>query len=92
MSELPFDTLKLAIALREKAHLSQEQAEAAAQAIAEAMRAHVATREDLHNMKSDLLLCITAAQMDIVRKVVAVYGMQTLAIIGAVIEITRRWG
>jgi hypothetical protein len=44
MAAAPFDTLKLARALREKAKFTPEQAEGAADAIAEAAQSHLATR------------------------------------------------
>jgi hypothetical protein len=47
MTAAPFDTLKLARALREKAKFSPEQAEGAAAAIAEAVQSDLATRSDV---------------------------------------------
>jgi len=47
MTAAPFDTLKLARALREKAKFTPEQAEGAADAIAEAVQSDLATRTDV---------------------------------------------
>ena len=90
MPSLAFDTLKLAVDLRDKAHFSHVQAEGAAESIADAIEAHVATKEDLRAMKAELLLAITAAQVDIIRKMVAIVGVQTLAIIGTVLALAGR--
>jgi hypothetical protein len=47
MTAAPFDTLKLARALREKAKFTPEQAKGAADAIAEAVQSDLATRSDV---------------------------------------------
>ncbi|MDQ6702206.1 MAG: hypothetical protein M3Z96_03380 [Pseudomonadota bacterium] len=47
MNTTPFDTLKLANSLREKAHFTPEQAEGVATAIAEAFQDQIATKNDL---------------------------------------------
>jgi hypothetical protein len=47
MTAAPFDTLKLARALRDKAKFTPEQAEGAADAIAEAVQSDLATRTDV---------------------------------------------
>ena len=47
MNAIPFDTLKFARALRDKAKLPPEQAEGFADAIAEAVQGDLATRADL---------------------------------------------
>ena len=47
MAAAPFDTLKLARALRDRAGFSQEHAEAAADALAESLAEQVATKQDV---------------------------------------------
>jgi hypothetical protein len=54
MTAAPFDTLKLARALRDKAKFSPEQAEGAADAIAEAVQSDLATRSDLAGVEQRL--------------------------------------
>jgi hypothetical protein len=49
----PFDTLKLAWALRDRAGFSQEHAEAAADALAEAVSEQVATKQDVIDVRSE---------------------------------------
>ncbi|UEM20198.1 hypothetical protein JL100_024465 [Skermanella mucosa] len=58
MSALPFDTLKLARALRDKAKLTPEQAEGVADALAEAFRDDIATRRDLKEMEQPITIKI----------------------------------
>ncbi len=47
MSAAPFDTLKLARSLRDKANLTPEQAEGFASALADAFQDQLATKSDL---------------------------------------------
>ncbi len=54
MAAAPFDTLKLARALRDKAGFSQEHAEAAADALAEIIAEQVATKQDVKDLGSEL--------------------------------------
>jgi hypothetical protein len=54
MSAAPFDTLKLARALRDKAGFTQEHAEAAADALAEVVVDQVATRQDIIELRTEL--------------------------------------
>ncbi len=54
MAAAPFDTLKLARALRDKAGFSQEHAEAAADAFAEVVAEQVATKQDLDDVRSEI--------------------------------------
>src|SRR5690242_6292467 len=51
MTTVPFDTLKLATALRDQAHFSAEQAEGITRALGEAFDERVATREDISDLK-----------------------------------------
>src|ERR1700740_2993080 len=51
MTTVPFDTLKLATALRDQAHFSAEQAEGITRALGEAFEERVATREDISDLK-----------------------------------------
>jgi hypothetical protein len=50
----PFDTLKLARALRDRAGFSQEHAEAAADALAEAVSEQVATKQDITDVRNEV--------------------------------------
>jgi flagellar motility protein MotE (MotC chaperone) len=54
MSTVPFDTLKLATALREQAHFTPEQAEGITRAFGEAFEERIATREDISDLKHDI--------------------------------------
>ena len=54
MAAAPFDTLKLARALRDKAGFSQEHAEAAADALAEVIAEQVATKQDIKDLGTEL--------------------------------------
>ena len=90
MPSLAFDTLRLAIELRDKAGLTYPQAEGAAEAIAQAIESHVATKDDIDALKRDLLLAIAEAQMNVIRKMVTMAGLQTLAVIATVLEISRQ--
>jgi len=90
MPSLAFDTLKLATELRDKAGLSYPQAEGAAEAITQAIEYHVATKDDIEALKRDMLLAIANAQMNVIRKMVVMAGLQTLVIIATVLEISRQ--
>jgi hypothetical protein len=50
----PFDTLKLAPALRDKAGFSQEHAEATADALADAVSEQVATKQDIRDVGTEV--------------------------------------
>lgn len=56
MTAVPFDTLKLARALRDQGKFTQDQAEGMAQAFAEAVQADLATKGDISTLasKSDI--------------------------------------
>ena len=54
MTSIAFDTLKLAQALKTKAHLTTEQAEGFAEALAEALHDDLATKADLREVKAEL--------------------------------------
>ena len=57
MTAVPFDTLKLARQLREKAGFTPEHAEAAAEALAEAVGgADLATKADLRDLEQRLTI------------------------------------
>lgn len=55
MGAVPFDTLKLARSLREKAKFAQEQAEGVADALSDAFQDEIATKTDLRELE----LCLT---------------------------------
>ena len=56
MTGVAFDTLKLATALRDRARLTQEQAEGFATAIGDALHDDLATKSDLAATQADILL------------------------------------
>ena len=61
----PFDTLKLARALRDRAGFSQEHAEAAAGALAEAVSEQVATKQDLRDVRIEIQSEFAAVRTEI---------------------------
>src|SRR5262245_36272407 len=65
MTTVPFDTLKLATALRDQAHFSAEQAEGITRALGEAFEERVATREDISDLKHSVNEDISALKQDI---------------------------
>jgi hypothetical protein len=73
-----YDTLKLSKSLREHGNFTQEQAEALAEALNQAAQDNLATKGDLSELKAELLKWMLGAM-----------GIQTIAIIGAVLAIVR---
>ena len=61
----PFDTLKLARALRDRAGFSQEHAEAAADALAEAVSEQVATKQDVADLRGEMKAEFAAVRSEI---------------------------
>lgn len=82
MAAVAFDTLKFARTLREKAKLSPEQAEGLADAMAEPLQGDLVTKADLRAELAD-------TRSEIVRWVAGLIGLQTLAVIGAVVALAR---
>ncbi len=82
MTTIAFDTLKFAQALKEKAHLTTEQAEGFASATADALHDDLAT-------KADLKIEIESAISEIIKWMFGTIGFQTVIILGAVIALTR---
>lgn len=100
MSAAAFDTLRLARALRDKAHLTAEQAEGFADAISEALQSDLATKVDLEGqtaaLRSDtreaalrLEAKIEAAKADITKWVAGAIGFQMIVVVGAIIALAR---
>jgi hypothetical protein len=58
MAAAPFDTLKLARALRDKAGFTQEHAKATADALADVVAEQVATKQDLKDVEMGLSAAI----------------------------------
>jgi len=58
MNPVPFDTLKLARTLRDKAHFSLEQAEGVTEALSDAFQDRIATKEDLAALEQRLTIKI----------------------------------
>jgi len=58
MNPVPFDTLKLARTLRDKAQFSLEQAEGVTEALSEAFQDRIATKDDLAALEQRLTIKI----------------------------------
>ena len=58
MGAVPFDTLKLARSLREKAKFAQEQAEGVADALSDAFQDEIAMKTDLRELELRLTIKI----------------------------------
>jgi hypothetical protein len=58
MGAIPFDTLKLARSLRDKAKFAPEQAEGVADALSEAFQEEIATKTDLRELELRLTIKI----------------------------------
>ena len=65
MAAAPFDTLKLARALRDRAGFSQEHAEAAADALADSLAEQVATKQDVKDLGTELRAEIASVRSEI---------------------------
>ena len=89
MTSIVFDTLKFARALRDKAKLTNEQAEGFADAIAEALHDDLATKADLQLLKSDLRIEIESVKSEIIKWMFGTIGFQTIIILGAVVALAR---
>jgi len=100
MPVAPFDTLKLARALRDRANFTAEQAEGAADAIAEAVQNDLATRADVVDAElrlrgelreAELRLDgrIEAAKAEVIKWMFGTIGFQTIVILGAIIALMR---
>ena len=69
MSSVPFDTLKFVKRLKE-AGVTEQQAEAQAEAFAEAVDMNLTTKQDLKDLKNELILklgsiCVVAVGMSV---------------------------
>jgi hypothetical protein len=89
MTTIAIDTLKLAQALKEKAHLTTEQAEGFASAIADALRDDLATKAELREVELHLKAEINSAKSEIIKWMVATIGFQTVIILGALFALAR---
>ncbi len=99
MPVAPFDTLKLARVLRDRANFTAEQAEGAADAIAEAVQNDLATRADVVDAElrhgelreAELRLDgrIEAAKAEVIKWMFGTIGFQTIVILGAIIALMR---
>jgi len=75
MTAVAFDTLKLARKLRDTAHMSQEQAEGIADALAEAMSgAELATKADITSLKNEIKSDLTSLKNEIKSDVADIKG------------------
>ncbi len=100
MTAVAFDTLKFVRALREKAQMTNEQAEGFADAIAEAIQSDLATKDDITKTRTELRTeiretelrleaKIEASKAEIIKWMFGTIGFQTLIILGAVIALAR---
>ena len=89
MTSIAFDTLKLAQALKAKAHLTTEQAEGFAEALADALHDDLATKADLREAKAELKAEIVSVKSEIIKWMFVTIGFQTVIILGAVIALAR---
>ncbi len=96
MTAVAFDTLKLAAALRDKAELTQEQAEGFATAMADAMQDGLATRADLAAVRSGLaatearlLRAIESSKAELLKGMFGAIGFQTVIVVGAIVALVR---
>jgi len=84
MAAAPFDTLKLARALRDRAGFSQEHAEAAADALAESLAEQVATKQDVKDLGTELRAEIGALRSEIMaaeqRTIIRIGGMLVIVV------------
>jgi hypothetical protein len=60
MAAIPFDTLKLARALRDDGKMPPDQAEGVANALAEAFRDEISTKSDLRDLEQRLTIKVGA--------------------------------
>ena len=89
MTAVAFDTLKFARALRDKAQMTNEQAESLTDALAEAMRDDLATKMDVRESELRLENKIEATKSEIIKWMFGTVGFQTQNILGAVIALAR---
>ena len=90
MTSIAFDTLKLAQALKAKAHLTTEQAEGFAEALADALHDDLATKErSARSSRSQFEVEIESVKSEIIKWMFGAIGFQTVIILGAVIALAR---
>ena len=84
MAAAPFDTLKLARALRDRAGFSQEHAEAAADALAESLAEQVSTKQDVKDLGTELRAEIAGLRAEITaaeqRTIIRIGGMLVIVV------------
>ncbi len=92
MTTAPFDTLKLATALREKAHFTAEQAEGITRAFGDAFEERITTREDIEQLdtKIDQLNARVEAKLEALElRLTIKLGTIVIVGIGAVTAIVK---
>ncbi|MEI6985473.1 MAG: hypothetical protein WCK65_05035 [Rhodospirillaceae bacterium] len=93
MGAVAFDTLKLARKLRDTAHMTQEQAEGIADALAEAMScAELSTKGDIAEVKAEFKTSLSDTKVEILKWVVGLIGFQTIVILGGVAALIKLLG
>ncbi|HWB49597.1 MAG TPA: hypothetical protein VG651_10845 [Stellaceae bacterium] len=88
----PFDTLRLARALRDKAGFSQEHAEATADALADAVAGQMATKQDLKDLAGELRSEIAALRTELHSGIAALRAEMTAGFRDAEQRVTIRLG
>jgi hypothetical protein len=104
MSAVAFDTLKLARKLRDTAHMSAEQAEGIADALAEAMSgAELATKADVAASAAELKAEIGASERrleiklgdvraDLLKTILAAVAVNSAVVVGALFGLAKLLG
>ena len=93
MSAVAFDTLKLARTLRDTAHMTQEQAEGIANALAEAMSgAELATKGDLLATEHRLETKIVEVKADLLKTIIGAIAINSAVVIGAMFGLAKLLG
>ena len=89
MSTIAFDTLKFSRALRDKAKLTTEQAEAFADELSEALHDDLSTKTSLKEAEARLEAMVKASKTEILKWMFGTIGFQTLIILAAVAALSR---
>ena len=97
MSAVAFDTLKLARALRDKGRFTPEQAEGVADALSEAFRDDIATKDDVareaSSIRAELASEASSIRADLAREIAGVRADMKLmetSIRGEIVQLEQR--
>lgn len=89
MTAVPFDTLKLARTLQAQGAFSDAQSSRLVEALGDILASDLVTKPDLREAELRLETRIAEAKAETIKWFFGVVGIQTLAIIGAVVAVTR---